>query len=123
MVVFAKDHQLSYAEIGSRLLPPVTRAGVSAWARRVAVPGERYRRQLDEMTCGFVPEAGWAPSLNEVTAARRLLVTAARIQVTDDAAAAIVTVERADRVRGEVKHIPKAIRQRWTRWRQQRLPL
>lgn len=123
LVTYLRDHALTYEAFGKLLKPPVTKAAVSAWTRQVAIPSEAYRRQIDERSRGFVPEGGWAPTSREFKEASALLARAAVVKAEIVAVAAVRTVQRADRVREEVRPIPKGQRQRWTRWHQQPLPL
>lgn len=116
-----RDEGVTYQEMGTRLSPPVTKGAVSAWTRQVAIPSDSYKRQLDELSRGFVPETGWAPTTRDVVEARALLARDQRVRDEVALVAAARTLERAARVHEAVKRIPKGARQRWTRWQQQRL--
>jgi len=123
LVAALRDAGLTYQAFGLTLDPPVTKGAVSAWTRQVAIPSAAYRRQIDDWSRGLVPQGGWAPTTRDVVEARALLARAARVREEVALVAAARTLERATRVRAEVKRVPKAGRQRWTRWQQQRLSL
>jgi len=134
LVVFMHDSALSHRALGAMLTPPVGKAGVSAWVVRRALPSRPYREQLDAISLGQVPAGGWAPTARAVARARELLTRAEEFEetaaaVTPPEAAndddqphtledAARTLQRDERVAREVGPLPKATRQRWTRWQQ-----
>lgn len=123
LATYLRDRGLTYEEFGRRVSPPVTKGAVSAWTHQRAVPTDAHRTQIEELSCGFVPRGGWAPTTRDVLDARELLARDTRVRTEVAAVEATRTLDRAERVRREVRPVPKADRQRWTRWQQSRLPL
>lgn len=123
LVVYMRDHKLTLLALAQAMSPVVAKSTVGTWIRQISVPSPDYRRQLDELTRGFVPEGGWGPTVRELAKARAMLVRAELVRVECEVVAAARTVARAERVEREVRPVPKARRQRWTRWQQTRLAL
>lgn len=124
LIVYMRDAGLTCRGFGELLVPHASPAAVSTWTSQSSIPSPDYRAQCDTLTCGFIPEVGWAPTHRDVEASRRVLERAAKLRDADEETELIAAARvqaRAEKVRTEVQPVPKANRQRWTRWQQLRL--